>query len=154
MAAGAIEGIGTIVDILGLGLDIFDLATGNQASQTSDATKTNVRIAVALNGPTPEGGSISDADGRIDVRFFNEHGEDIGSPQVDKYCGSGNTDCEITVTTDDDHTGQQATYGLFTGNDDAICIAYTSVAWADGSNWAWTGDWASGGGACSMGQTW
>ena len=87
------------------------------------------------------------------MRLFNELGQEVGSPQVDQYCGNGNANCEINYTMDSDHTGQQATYALFTGNDNAICIAYTTVSWPDGSNYAWSGDWASSN-SCQMGQGW
>lgn len=149
----ALESVGTLVDVIGQGLGAVNLPPSSLASQTSDRLKTNVRIAVGLNGPTPGGGSLSGADGKVDVRFYNDNGEEVGSPQVDHYCNSPNTDCEITITMDEDHKGQKATYGLFTGNNDAICIAYTTVAMADQSNFGWSGDWASTDG-CSMGQTW
>ena len=147
------KGIGIFVEVLNSAVSVLDLASTNQATQPTDGSVTNVRIATGLNGPVPNDGPLIEAGGKIDVRFFNEHGEEIGSPQVDHYCNSGNTDCELTITMDNDHQGQQAVYGLFTGNDDAICIAYTTVAWADGSNYGWSGDWASSDN-CQMGQTW
>ncbi|KAK4213403.1 hypothetical protein QBC37DRAFT_440817 [Rhypophila decipiens] len=36
----------------------------------------------------------------------------------------------------------QPTYALFTGNNDAVCIAYITNSWADGQKYAWVGNWA------------
>ena len=139
--AGVVDVIGIIVGLLGAGLDVAKMTSDSEAPSPRDGTTSNVRVAVGLDSP----GGLNQAEGKIDVRLFNENGQELGAPAVDQYCGSGDTSCDITITHDSDKTGQQGTYGLFTGNDDAICIAWTTVTWPDGNKWGWTGDWAAAG---------
>ena len=47
---------------------------------------------------------------------------------------------EIKVDHNDD-SAQQAAYALFSANNDAICVAYVSITWPSGDEYAWVGDW-------------
>ncbi|KAI9653209.1 MAG: hypothetical protein M1831_006167 [Alyxoria varia] len=148
--ATAVGVISIIVGIFGSGITLASIAQTEQAQASEEASKTNLRVAVGLDG-----NGLSNAGGKLDARIFNEFGQSLGAPSVDNECTNGDAACDITIEHDDDHKGQQGTYGLFTGNNDAMCIAYTTITWPDGNKWGWTGDWAStSGDKCNMGQTW
>jgi len=126
-AANVISVIGTAVSVLSLLLD----------SIPSDSSKVKVSYYIANDGGPND---LSNAGGDLpDVRHWDETGEFIGGSYDPGYCGEGVTDCTTDVG-----TNQGATYTLFTGNDDAICIAWTSIAWSGGhtkfafhpGNWA------------------
>lgn len=120
---------GTILGIVQFGLDNFP---------QEETASSVIRIAVGLDNPSP--GGLSNAGGDLpDIRLFNEFGEFLGINSDGSEIQDGNTK-EIKVTHNDDN-GQQATYTLFSANDNAICIAYATITWPDGQNWGWTGDW-------------
>ncbi|KAG5956533.1 hypothetical protein E4U58_006546 [Claviceps cyperi] len=98
------------------------------------------RFAVGLDGAGPWGNSLTNAGGNLpDIRAFNELGDLLGTTVNDNtYCASGRTDCDSEVV--DVH--EQPTYTLFSANNDAICLAYVTVTFPEGSKYAWTGNWA------------
>lgn len=91
---------------------------------------------VGLDGA---GGGLSNAGGNIpDIRAYNEHGELIGKKINDKtYCGPGDDNCLSQIN----KVHQQPTYTLFSGNNDAICIAWVSVTFPGQDKYAWIGNW-------------
>ncbi|KAL7620434.1 hypothetical protein AAE478_009429 [Parahypoxylon ruwenzoriense] len=130
MAAGIIEAIGVISGALG----IVQFGINNFAEQKSVGS--SVRITVGLD----TNGGLNNAGGDLpDVRLFNEAGGFLGinaDPGKVKNGGFG----DITIDHKDDST-QQATYALFSANNDAICIAYASITWPNGDKYSWLGDW-------------
>ncbi|KAI6089813.1 hypothetical protein F4821DRAFT_53026 [Hypoxylon rubiginosum] len=129
-AAGIIEAIGVISGLLG----IFQFGIDNFAEQQSVGSTIRVTVGLDTNG------GLSNAGGDLpDVRLFNEAGGFIGikaGPGKVKDGGFG----DITIDHNDDTT-QQATYALFSGNNDAICIAYTAITWPNGDKYTWVGNW-------------
>jgi hypothetical protein len=107
---------------------------GAEKFASSDEGGSVVRIQVGLDSP----GKLSNAGGDLpDVRLFNEAGEFLGGEYDPGYIEDGTTGKDIRV---EQSSEQQATYGLFTANDDAICIALLSIVWPDEQKFGWTGD--------------
>lgn len=128
--AALLDVIGVVSGLLG----IYQFAADNFAS--SDKGGSVVRVQVGLDNP----GGLSNAGGDLpDVRLFNEVGDFLGASYDPGHIDDGTNGKDITVT---QTAEQQATYGLFTANDDAICIAYLSIVWPDEQKFGWTGDWA------------
>ncbi|VBB84006.1 Putative protein of unknown function [Podospora comata] len=97
--------------------------------------ETKFRIHVGLDGPS----GLSNAGGDApDIRVWNEAGQFIGAKYDPGKINHGSFK-DVTVQLSQPH---QPTYALFTGNDDAICIAYITNSWADGSKYGWVGNWA------------
>ncbi len=135
--AGIINVIGIVSGILG----IFQFGIDNFAK--TDSGGSVVRIQVGLDstgGLTNSGGDLPD------IRLFNEVGEFLGAKYDPGHIDDGTTGSDIRVQ---QKAEQQATYGLFTANDDAICIAYLSIVWPDGQKFGWTGGWGR-----QCGATW
>ena len=120
--------IGVISGLLG----IWSFAQDNFGD--TDEGGSVVRIQVGLdtsNGLSNAGGDLPD------VRLFNEAGEFLGGKYDPGSIDDGTTgDIKISQSAE-----QQATYGLFTANDNAICIAVLSIVWPDEQKFGWTGDW-------------
>lgn len=93
-----------------------------------------MRLQIGLdgNGLTNSGGDLPD------VRLFNEVGSFLGGAYDPGTIEDGTNGHDIKVTQTKE---QQATYGLFTANDNAICVAYLSIVWPDQQKFGWTGDW-------------
>lgn len=130
MAAAVIETIGIISGALGIvqfGLDNF---------AEPETVGSTIRIAVGLDYD----GGLNNAGGDLpDVRLFNEAGDFIGMSADPGYVQAGGFS-DITIAHSGDST-QQATYTLFSANDDAICIAYAAITWPSGDEYSWIGDW-------------
>lgn len=128
---GFVEVIGLVSGLLGIvqfGMDNF----GGE----DDSVNSIIKIAVGLDG-----GGLTNAGGDLpDVRLFNEFGEFLGMSADPGFIDDG-TAGEIKVR-HNDGLGQQATYTLFSANDNAICIGMATITWPDGSNWGWTAQWA------------
>ncbi|KAI1774803.1 hypothetical protein F4818DRAFT_418994 [Hypoxylon cercidicola] len=129
-AAGIIEAIGVISGVLG----IIQFGADNFAAPESVGS--TIRVTVGLD----YSGGLNNAGGDLpDVRLFNEGGEFIGikvGPGKVKDGGFG----DIKIDHNDDTT-QQPTYALFSANNDAICIAYTSITWPNDDKYTWVGNW-------------
>ncbi|KAJ2996616.1 hypothetical protein NUW58_g915 [Xylaria curta] len=138
MTTSIVSTLGIISEVVGLvsfGMDLLP-------EQESVASK--IRIAVGLDmkdGLTNGGGDLPD------VRLFNEAGDFIGMSADPGTVRSGEYG-DITVQ-HNSGSKQQATYALFSANDDAICIVYAGITWPSGERYGWMGDW---GRAC--GGTW
>ncbi|KAK0672654.1 hypothetical protein QBC41DRAFT_334123 [Cercophora samala] len=106
--------------------------------------ETKYRIHVALdhpNGPTNAGGDAPD------IRVWNNAGQFLGGAYDPGKISHGSFR-DVTVKLSQSH---QPAYALYTGNDDAICIAYITNTWADGSQYGWVGNWAD---SSSCNQDW
>ncbi|KAI1378582.1 hypothetical protein F4677DRAFT_372060 [Hypoxylon crocopeplum] len=129
-AAGIIEAIGVISGVLG----IIQFGVDNFAAPESVGSSIRVTVGLDTNG------GLNNAGGDLpDVRLFNEAGEFLGitaGPGKVKDGGFG----DITVDHNDDST-QQPTYALFSGNNDAICVAYVSITFPSSEKYSWVGDW-------------
>lgn len=105
---GVVSGLMTIFTFLSDNFSYEDELTGSQ---------TTMRIVAGLDGT--EG--LSNAGGDYpDVRLFGENGEFLGAEYDPGYVEDG-THYDVTIQQTSE---QQPTYALFTGNTDAICIAY------------------------------
>ncbi|KAH6988572.1 hypothetical protein EDB80DRAFT_589168 [Ilyonectria destructans] len=137
--AAAIEVIGVISGLLG----IVSFAQDNFGEV--DTTTSSVKITVGLD----VSGGLDNAGGSMpDVRLFNEAGGFIGINNAGDSITDGSTG-EVKITHEDSSNGQQATYALLSANNDAICIAYMTMTWANGDQYGWVGDWGS-----ECGATW
>lgn len=115
-ARAFVEVIGVVSGLLGIvqfGMDNF--AGGG------DSVNSVIKIAVGLDG-----GGLTNAGGDLpDVRLFNEFGEFLGMSADPGFIVDGTTG-EIKVRHNGD-LGQQATYTLFSANDNAICIGMATI---------------------------
>lgn len=127
-----------IIDVIGIVsglLGIYQFEASNFAS--ADAGGSVVRIQVGLDSP----GGLSNVGGGLpDIRLFNEVGHFLGGKYDPGHIEDGTNGKDIRVH---QSAEQQATYGLFTANDNAICIAYLTIVWPgeDSTKYGWTGDW-------------
>ncbi|KAI1122808.1 hypothetical protein F5Y10DRAFT_253288 [Nemania abortiva] len=128
--AALLDAIGLISGVLG----IIQFGMDNLPQENSEGS--TVRITVGLD--TTDGLSNSGGD-LPDVRLFNEAGDFLGITVDPGKVKSGEFG-DITIE-HDHNSGSQATYALFSANNDAICIAYTSITWPSGDQYAWVGDW-------------
>lgn len=128
MASEIISVIGTAVSILSLIL----------SEVPKDPSQAKVSYIIANDHGK---GDLNNGGGDLpDVRLWDETAEYLGGSFDPGYCNEGATDCTTSV-----NTNQGASYTLFTGNDDAICISWTGMAWAGGhskfgfhpGNWAY-----------------
>lgn len=124
----AINVIGVVSGLLG----IYQFGADNFGE--ADEGGSVVRVQVGLDnkdGLSNSGGDLPD------IRLFNEVGEFLGASYDPGSIDDGTTkDIRIQQSAE-----QQAAYGLFTGNDNAICIATLSITWPDEQKFGWTGDW-------------
>ncbi|KAF7563673.1 hypothetical protein G7046_g427 [Stylonectria norvegica] len=128
--AAILNVIGVVSGLLGIvqfGVDNFG---------GPDPASSTLKITVGLD---VEGG-LDNAGGDLpDVRLFNEAGGFLGINNKGDNIVDGTTG-EIKVTHQSGE-GQQASYALFSANNDAICIAYLSITWSNGDEYGWVADW-------------
>lgn len=132
-AAPAISGV---VDVIGVIFGLMDIwSFGKENFAEPDKKGSVVRIQLGLNSPE----HLQHAGGDLpDVRLWNEVGGFLGISADPGSIQEGTTkDIHIKQSAE-----QQATYGLITANNDAICIATLSIVWPDEQKFGWTGDWA------------
>ncbi|KAF2971962.1 hypothetical protein GQX73_g1511 [Xylaria multiplex] len=128
--AAIVEAIGLISGALGIvqfGLDNFS---------GSESDGSTVRVTVGLDF---DGGLQNSGGDLPDIRLFNEVGGFLGITADPGKVSTGDYK-DITVE-HKDNAGSQATYTLFSANNDAICIAAASITWPNGDKYAWVGDW-------------
>lgn len=125
--AAAINVIGLVSGLLG----IYQFGKDNFGSSDSGGSTVRVLLGLDIDG------GLNNAGGDLpDVRLFNEGAEFLGMT-VDPGSIDDGTASDIKVA---QKVEQQATYGLFTANDNAICIAYLSIVWPDEQKFGWLGD--------------
>ncbi|KXX80765.1 hypothetical protein MMYC01_203935 [Madurella mycetomatis] len=113
-----VSAVGTAVTLVSFSLDQIP---------TSDSETATVSYVIANDGAN---GDLTSAGGnKPDLRMWDETGEFIAiETQDDEYCGEGWTTCSTDVG-----TLEAPTYTLFTGNDDAICIAWAGISFPGGN---------------------
>ncbi|GAB1319680.1 hypothetical protein MFIFM68171_09890 [Madurella fahalii] len=116
-----------------LGLIVFTLGTAvtivsysQDQIPTSDSGTAAVSYVIANDGAN---GDLTSAGGnKPDIQMWDETGEFIAiETQDDEYSEEG-----WTTYTTDVSTREAPTYTLFTGNDDAICIAWAGISFPGG----------------------
>lgn len=123
-----------VINVIGVLSGIMGIVQfGKDNFGSTDSKGSTVRIQVGLDsdrGLSNSGGDLPD------VRLFNEGGEFLGL-HVDPGSIEDGTASDIKV---EQSAEQQAMYGLFTANNNAICIAYISIVWPDDQKYGWVGD--------------
>ncbi|KAF2171356.1 hypothetical protein M409DRAFT_18472 [Zasmidium cellare ATCC 36951] len=111
--------VGLILTAIGTGLSFVSMLQSNLKSADSGNTK----ITLACGQVSDDVNDADSISGSFDARM-------------------GNTAYEYTH--DSEYSGQQTPYIKVTGNNDAICIAWLTVTWADGTDWVWSGGFGRG----------
>ncbi|KAF1837990.1 hypothetical protein BDW02DRAFT_576716 [Decorospora gaudefroyi] len=129
-----------VIGVVSIGITLLTWGI-SQAQQDRNSARTSFIIAND-NAGGPDGGDLSNAGGDLpDIRHWDETIEFLGANYDPGFCDEGRTDCTVDVG-----TGEAVTYTLFTGNNNAICIAWTGQAWAglgNGRRYAFhPGNWA------------
>ncbi|KAK3299856.1 uncharacterized protein B0H64DRAFT_447811 [Chaetomium fimeti] len=129
---------GLVVSIIGTGVSILSFLLGQIPS--SDSGTATVSYVIANDGAN---GDLTGAGGhKPDVRMWDQTAEFLGiTTQDGDNCGEGWTTCTTDVS-----TREAPVYTLFTGNDDAICIAWTGISFPGGNQkfGFHPGQWARG----------
>ncbi|KAM0276580.1 hypothetical protein ACHAQH_006585 [Verticillium albo-atrum] len=127
-----------IISVIGTGITLLSFLLDNVPDGQDQA---KVSYIIANDGAN---GDLVDAGGDLpDVRLWDETAEFLGGSYDPGYCDEGVTTCATDV-----NTQEAATYTLFSGNNDAICIAWAGLSWAGGQkkygfhpgNWAYACD--------------
>lgn len=129
---------GTVVSIIGTAVTLLGFLLDNVPD--SDAGKATLNFYIANDGAGDP--PLTDAGGDLpDVRLWDETIEFLGINADPGFCEEGATTCKVEVSTE-----EAPTYALFTGNNDAICIAWTSITFpGPGQKYGWhPGNWAYG----------
>ncbi|KAK2858417.1 hypothetical protein FQN49_004753 [Arthroderma sp. PD_2] len=128
--------ISSILGIISFGLDKF--APGSHHSGST------IKVVVALDGPqlSNSGGDLPDVDKRIQTSTkLGEYGMKSGvGITVDPGRAENGNVGEVKVQHE-----SQGVYSLFSGNDDATCIAWVTTTWTNdcgGNNYTVTGDFS------------
>jgi hypothetical protein len=109
-----------IISVIGTGITLLSFLLDNVPDGEDQA---KLSYIIANDGA---GGDLSNAGGDLpDVRLWDDTGEFLSASYDPGYCGEG-----VTTCTTDVNTQEAPTYALFTGNNDAICIAWTGLSWA------------------------
>ncbi|KAH8602512.1 hypothetical protein B0O99DRAFT_679511 [Bisporella sp. PMI_857] len=138
MAVAAPLGIGTaLMNTIGIISGIAGtIQFGIDNFKEPERTGSSIKIAVGLDYK----GGLQNSGGDLpDIRLWSENGEFLGMKADPGKVKNGNVG---TVKVNHKKgNGAQATYALFSANNDAICIAYVSITWPDENKYAWLGDW-------------
>lgn len=130
-----ISNMATVIGVVSGLMTIFTFLDDNFSTEQPTNSDSKMRIVAALDGTN---GKLTNAGGDYpDVRLFGENGEFLGAEYDPGYVDDG-THYDLTIH---QSTGQQPTYALFSGNTDAICIAYIASTWPDNQNYGWVGSW-------------
>lgn len=113
----------------------------------SSAATSSIRIGVGLDG-TFDGQTLSDSEGAVKgIRVYNEDRHLIGTGKGDGVIPSGGYQ-DISID-QSKGLGQQPTYLQLNAGKDALCMAYVTQQWPDGTQRGWSGDWGQ-----QCGQAW
>lgn len=141
MAAAVIGGIVTAIGVASKVLKIYQFAEDKFGPKENTNDRVTFTFKIGLDGAGVAEGwePMNNAGGNVpDIRVYNEHGEHLGRSINDKKkCNSGQDNCYNIVG----GVNQQPTYALFSGNNDAICIAWIGVTWPGQDKYAWVGNW-------------
>lgn len=126
-----------IISILGTAVTIFTAIKDGFPDPPAGA-----KVKYIIANDDPDGTGLTSAGGDLpDLRMWDETIEFLGGSYDPGNCPEGYTTCTTEVDTQ-----EAVTYTLFTGNDDAICIAWTGMSWAGGQKkyGFHPGNWAHG----------
>lgn len=145
VAGGGTSALGYVTGIFGMfagSVGILGFLDSKFGFLNTDLMGSVVRMQVGLSGPNASGmdGDLSD------IRLYDDFGEKIGEKFDPGFVEDGALSKDLLV-----QSHQQASYGLFTAHDDAICLAYITIVWPDGQKLGWVGDWGK---ECDDGATW
>jgi len=108
-----------MVTLLGTALTIASF--GKDAIEDAEEDYAKIGYIIANDGAN---GELTDAGGHIpDVRAWDDTAEFLDINVDADYCEEGYTTCTTTIASE-----EAPTYTLFTGNTDAICIAWTGIS--------------------------
>ena len=131
--AQVISVVAGIVGIVGFLQDLFPPPTQVQGSTS------HIRIGVGLDG-TFNGSTLSASEGAVKgIRVYNEDKILIGTGKGDGVIPSGGYQ-DISID-QSKGPGQQPTYLQLNAGTDALCMAYITQQWPDGTQRGWSGDW-------------
>jgi hypothetical protein len=103
--------------------------------------KTNVRIAAGLDGWTQQNtvGALSGAGGKVSqITTYNGNMQLLGNAGTVGIKNDGYTDTGI-----EQPNQEQVQFVEIHSDSHAVCIAYVSTTWVDGSKYMWVGDWGN-----------
>lgn len=115
-----------VIGVISGGMGIYSFIESLLPS--AESLKTTVRVSAGKISETA-GGKVAE------IRLYDDAGSIVGKNEGGGVDRGSFTDISISQS-----TGQQATWVELRGDDDAICIPYISVTWADGSTYGWMGD--------------
>ena len=122
--------IGVVSGLVG----IFQFLQTLFPADNNPADSSSLRIGVGLNGP-----DLSGADGAVKtINVYNEDETLIGTGRGDGDIPSGSFQ-DITID-QSGSPGQQPTYLQINAGKHALCIAYITQKWPDGTQRGWLGD--------------
>ncbi|KAK0513983.1 hypothetical protein JMJ35_003705 [Cladonia borealis] len=117
---------------------MFQFLQGLFPSTPVQGSTSHIRIGVGLDG-TFNGSTLSDSDGAVKgIRVYNEDKILIGTGKGDGVIPSGSFQ-DISID-QSKGKGQQPTYLQLNAGTDALCIAYITQQWPDGTQRGWSGD--------------
>lgn len=131
-----------MADVIGVAagvITIFSFLQGlfPHPSPPSGATS-HIRIGVGLNGNF-DGQTLSDSEGAVKgIRVYNEDQQLIGTGKGDGVIPSGGYQ-DISID-QSQALGQQPTYLQLNAGKNALCMAYITQQWPDGTQRGWSGD--------------
>ena len=122
--------IGVVSGVVG----IFQFLQGLFPADNKPADSSSLRIGVGLNGP-----GLTGVDGAVKtINVYNEDETLIGTGRGDGDIPSGSFQ-DITID-QSGSPGQQPTYVQINAGKHALCIAYITQKWPDGTQRGWLGD--------------
>ena len=124
------EVIGVVSGVIG----IFQFLQSLFPPDTNSADSSSLRIGVGLDGPV-----LSNAEGAVKtINLYNEDQTLVGTGKGDGDIASGSFQ-DITID-QSGSPGQQPTYVQINAGKHALCIAYITQKWPDGTQRGWLGD--------------
>ena len=114
----------TLISVIGTAVTILAFALSEIPDPPGKAQVTYIIANDGTTGPETPGEYSEGVGGDLpDVRLFDETAEFLGANYDGSDCPEGYSTCKTDV-----NTQEVPTYALFSGNDDAICIAWTGIA--------------------------
>lgn len=129
-----------VIGVVSSAIRIFQFLQSLFPPQTTPSAATShIRIGVGLNGYY-QGQYLSDSDGAVKgIRVYNEDKQLIGTGKGDGVIPSGGYQ-DISIN-QSKRPGQQPTYLQLNAGTNALCMAYVTQQWPDGTQRGWSGDW-------------
>ncbi|KAL9108924.1 MAG: hypothetical protein Q9227_006320 [Pyrenula ochraceoflavens] len=135
MAAAA---AGIVMGIIGLamgGIGMVPLSKSFAPDKSDQTTTVRIAVGTSLDDSANTHGNTPG------IALFDVVGRKIGSVGGSSSVIADGSFSDIKVVAGDDMGGRQAEYvSISNGGNDALCIAYISMTWPDGSQYIWSGD--------------